>query len=52
VVSPDEEPDPGDRDHRKDHEVISEDAAAREVGDDFGTTPIAGSTMMYTAGRE
>ena len=35
VVAPDEEADPGDRDHRVDHEVVAEDAAPREARDDL-----------------
>ena len=35
VVAPDEEADPGDRDHRIDHEVVAEDAPAREAGNDL-----------------
>ena len=36
VMAPDEEADPGDRDHRIDHEVVAEYPPTREAGNDFG----------------
>ena len=39
VVAPDEEADAGDRQHGIDHEVVAEDAASREAGNDLGDHP-------------
>ncbi len=52
VVAPHEKAEHGDRQAGEGDEAVAEDAVAREAAISSLITPIAGSTMMYTAGCE